>query len=76
MSENVRQQLENAGWKLARDDQPGIYVRAETVPANDVIDWVSKPFAMLEDLERVRGRRERNIRRKQNKKRHRVVGAG
>jgi hypothetical protein len=69
MNEIIRQELEASGWKLARKDQPGIYVRVETTPANDIIDWTSEPTAMLRDLERIRSRRiRRQIKRRQLKK--------
>ena len=68
MDKAVRQELESAGWRLSREDQPGIYTRVESVLANDSIDWASEPTDMLRDLERVRARRKRNIRRKRHKK--------
>jgi hypothetical protein len=71
MDKLVQQELESSGWKLVRDDQPGIYVKVE--PINDQIDWTSAPTSMLADLERVRARRERHSRRRLHKKESRFV---
>jgi hypothetical protein len=75
MYKGLRQQLESVGWKLARADQPGIYVKAENILANDEIDWTSEPDSMLLDLKKVRASRERQIRRKREK-RTRAVDSG
>lgn len=50
MPKNVRRQMESAGWKLAREDQPGIYVRRQDVIKNDPIDWSSEPTVLIKEL--------------------------
>ena len=63
MSKFQRDVLESRGWKLAREDQPGIYVREQEIPAYDSIDWTSEPTAMLLELQRRRDRRMKRTRR-------------
>ena len=74
MDKLVRLELESSGWRLVRDDQPGIYVRVE--PMDDQIDWTSAPTSMLADLERIRARRKRHARRNLHKKESRFVVPG
>lgn len=50
MAENMEQKMEEQGWVLARSDQPGIYIRQATIPAEDTIDWVSEPTELLTAL--------------------------
>jgi hypothetical protein len=50
MPKNARKHMESAGWKLAREDQPGIYVRRQDVIKNDPIDWSSAPTVLIREL--------------------------
>jgi hypothetical protein len=50
MAKSVRKQMELAGWKLAREDQPGIYVRRQDIIKNDPIDWSSEPTVLIREL--------------------------
>ena len=59
--------LEARGWKLIRENQPGIYVRRQEIPAFDAIDWTSEPLAMIAELKIRQERQKRQSRRKTNR---------
>jgi hypothetical protein len=69
MNQSRRGVLEARGWKLIRENQPGIYVRKQEIPAFDAIDWTSEPIAMINELQVRQERQERHSRRKMKKHR-------
>ncbi len=55
--------MKKGGWKLAREDQPGIYVRQALTPADDTIDWTFGSPEMLAALHARQARRKRVLER-------------
>lgn len=61
MAKTARQKMEANGFRLERENQPGIYVRREEVIASDPIDWTSEPIALKKKLLRLQKKRKVNI---------------
>jgi hypothetical protein len=64
MAITARQKMEATGFKLAKEGQPGIYVRRDEIIANDPIDWTSEPIDLKKKLKRFRKKMNAKARRR------------
>ncbi len=67
--------MEKRGWKLAREDQPGIYVRRADTPAEDTIEWTFESPDMLKALHARQERRKRVLEKWNARRIHRMKRA-
>lgn len=47
----VKEEMMSLGWELAREDEPGIYVRSPENATRNQIDWAREPENLWQEIQ-------------------------